>query len=369
MPISIRERKSVVDYNERLSLSYYKTVAVINEPHKVYLVQHLESGKLFVKKVLDVYSYDVYRFLKEHPQYGIPSIIDFYEEDDSLIVIEEYVTGSTLTELIESRTLTLDRLISCISSLCDILANLHGLTPPLIHRDIKPSNIMITGSGAVMLLDFNAAKFHSGDTHRESDTVLLGTPGYAAPEQFGFGESTPQTDIYSIGITIKEVAASMRETSNELDTVIARCTQMDPQRRYESVRELKAALEKLSNKANPSKRPAFLSYLPPGFRTLTFWKMLIAIPVYLFIFKLCLNLEVKDTGIADLWTERIAVLLIMLGDVLIVSNYRGIQNVFPLCRSENIAVRILGILLFAVLFTVATFILLIFAVNIIFYHR
>lgn len=80
--------------------------------------------------------------------------------------------------------------------LCNILNALHSMTPPIIHRDIKPSNIIITSYNYAMLLDFNAAKQFSGQN--ESDTVLIGTPGYAAPEQYGFGSSSPkQTYILS----------------------------------------------------------------------------------------------------------------------------------------------------------------------------
>ena len=87
--------------------------------------------------------------------------------------------------------------------LCNILEALHSMTPPIIHRDIKPSNIIITSYNYAMLLDFNAAKQFSGQN--ESDTVLIGTPGYAAPEQYGFGSSSPKTDIYSLGIVLREM--------------------------------------------------------------------------------------------------------------------------------------------------------------------
>ena len=87
-----------------------------------------------------------------------------------------------------------------------------------------------------MLLDFNAAKYKSADATRGSDTVLLGTQGYAAPEQYGFGESSPQTDIYSLGIIMREASASLAVNSHKFDAVISRCTQMDPTQRFHSQR-------------------------------------------------------------------------------------------------------------------------------------
>ena len=91
-----------MDLSQRLSISYYKTIATINGPHKIYLVQHQETGKFYVKKILDVYSIEVYMYLKSNPITGIPRIIDFCEEDNTLTLIEEYVSGTTLKEKIES---------------------------------------------------------------------------------------------------------------------------------------------------------------------------------------------------------------------------------------------------------------------------
>ena len=202
-------RGFIVNLSQRLSKSFYQVVAAINEPHNVYLVQHRDSGRFYVKKVLDVYSADVYKDLKAHPIPGIPKIIDSWEEDGRLVIIEEFISGVTLRDLIESTSspaantdlreiLTVERIGHYMAGLCDILERLHSHNPPLIHRDLKPSNIIITSCGNVMLLDFNAARFYSGEPGRESDTRLLGTKGYAAPEQYGFGESSPQTDIYSM---------------------------------------------------------------------------------------------------------------------------------------------------------------------------
>lgn len=90
-----------MDISHRLSISYYKVITPINEPHKVYLVRHQESGRFYVKKILDVYSADVYRDLQEHPISGIPRIIDSWEDNGSLIIIEEFISGLTLQDKID----------------------------------------------------------------------------------------------------------------------------------------------------------------------------------------------------------------------------------------------------------------------------
>ncbi len=358
-----------MDLEQRLSISYYKVVAAINEPHKIYLVQHQETGKFFVKKILDVYSIDVYKYLKENPIAGIPQIIDYYEENGTLTLIEAFVSGTTLKEIIDSGAVSTEQIGHYMINLCEILEKLHSHNPPLIHRDIKPSNIIITHYDNVMLLDFNAAKYRSSDQNRGSDTVLLGTQGYAAPEQYGFGESSPQTDIYSLGVILKEVSDSLAVNTHEFDSIISKCTQMEPSRRYSSVKELKTAITKaLGHDLSPeAEQTSLTSYLPPGFRTMSIGKMIVAIPVYVMVFWLCLTLEVKNTYGPALWLERVFLLMIMLGDIFIGYNYLGIQKVFPPCRSKNKFIRIIGIAGFIAIYTVAMFFMLLLLELIIFH--
>ncbi len=339
--------------SDHLSISYYNTVATINEAHRIYLVRHSESGRFFVKKILEIYSPEVYNDLRSNPVRGIPKIYDMYESDGTLTLIEEYVAGETLEEKIASGTLSKKQIIRYSVGLCEILEKLHSHNPPMIHRDIKPSNIMITAYDNVMLLDFNAAKYRSNDKNRQSDTVLLGTHGYAAPEQYGFGESSTQTDLYSVGIIIKESASSIGLSDRDLNMVISKCTQMDPSMRFDSAGELISALN-YCLKNDPALLPESVdisSYLPPGFRSMTPWKMIIAIPVYIMIFIACLTLSTKAVNSGAEWLERIFLFLILLGDIFIDCNYLGIQHIFPPCRSSNKWIRMAGIISFIFIYS------------------
>ncbi len=336
-----------MDYKSRLEDSYYNTIATINSTHKIYLAQHRENGNIYIRKILDVYNPNIYKYLLEHHITGIPKLYNIHEEKGQLILIEEFISGISLQEIIDTRTLTLDLIIRFIVELCNILEKLHSLDPPIIHRDIKPSNIIITHYNHVFLIDFNAAKYLS-DT-ASHDTVLLGTKGYAAPEQYGFGFSTPQTDIYALGILLKELSSALSVPTNIFDAIIRKCTEMNPSDRMKTVQELKTEIEKLQthNSEKPQHRtPAVWKNLaPPGFRTKTPWKMLIATTIYIFIFCLCLSLEIKDASVFHLWLERITILFIMLSIVFCCFNYHNIQYFIPLCTNKHPLIRCLGVLI------------------------
>ena len=203
------------------------------------------------------------------------------------------------------------------------------MKPPIIHRDIKPSNIIITGYNRAVLLDFNAAKSFSSS--EDTDTVLLGTSGYAAPEQYGFGASSPQTDIYALGVVLKECLAASENPPDRLLKLAERCTRLEPKKRG-------------------------FRFLPPGFRTLTPWKMLLGTAGYLLLF-FCVTL--RKTGILPgipLKYENGGLLLPGLLILFLTFNYLGVQVLFPLCRSRSLRLRILGIIL-ADAFLVILFIL------------
>ena len=404
-----------MDYAHRLSISYYKTVAPINEAHNVYLVRHRETGRFFVRKTLDVYTVSVYEQLRRQPVRGIPKIIDYCEEDGKLILIEEYVSGKTLREILSevqkaqreeagsappqyegedpgshisprrsasgssalsrkgasgssassrkgasgANPLLAEKIGRCMISLCEILQQLHSMSPPIIHRDIKPSNIIIGGYGDAYLLDYNAARHFRTGEDPASDTRLLGTQGYAAPEQYGFGQSSMQTDIYSLGKILSECAAYLPPDDHTFDRVIRKCTEIDPAKRYRSAGELRAALMKclgLSDRTDIT-GTVVNPCLPPGFRTLNPWKMIIAAASYAMIFYVSLTLEANGLSGAGLWFQRICVLVILLVGVMLGTNYLNMQKSAPFHESDSLLLRLLGAVLLLLMVTGMMFLL------------
>ncbi|MCR5205460.1 MAG: protein kinase, partial [Lachnospiraceae bacterium] len=232
---------------------------VLNEEHHVYLVQHTMTSKTYVKKIRSLYNQDVYKQLSEHPVVGVPRIHEFIEKDGNLFVFEEYISGTDLASLIkENGYLSEKDSVKYVAMLCDILIRLHSIEPPIIHRDIKPSNIMLTEDNRIILLDLNSAK--NAVPGQKQDTVLLGTHGFAAPEQYGFGSSNIQTDLYAVGVLIKYLMGNAdKETcSKNLAAIIEKCTRLEPDKRYSSAYELKEALLKCLEPQKRRRLPAII---------------------------------------------------------------------------------------------------------------
>lgn len=348
-----------MDISQKLNLSYYKNIATLNESHHIFLAQHQETQKIFVKKILSIYNLDVYKTLMQNPISGIPTIVDFFENDNQLTVIENYISGQSLEDIIKTKVLDLQTILHYALELCSVLSKLHNMSPSIVHRDIKPSNIIITEYNHVVLIDFNAAKFYSDES--STDTILLGTKGYAAPEQYGFGSSSPKTDIYGLGILLKELTSSLAIVPHALMEIIEKCIKISPSDRYSSVAELEIALKSMlvAPKHGKKQTSSINKYLLPGFRTHTIWKMLLAIPSYLFIFLLSVSVDVENTYGASLVVTRIFIFLIFMSIILNSFNYLNIHEYFPLCKHENRIIRFLGIFIFDLLILITLFIILV----------
>ena len=342
-----------IDYQSKI-LDYHE-VAAINSEHNTYLVQHSITGKIFVKKTISIYNKSVYEQLISSQIDGIPHIYEIEEYDGKLTVIEEYISGMTLSEILKehgplSEQLTRDY----ITQLCIIVSHLHSAKPAIIHRDIKPSNIIVTPSGKIVLIDLNAARSYSP---KDEDTILLGTKGYAAPEQYGFGSSDEKTDIYAIGMLINELL--LGRLSHEItksitfSPIIEKCTKINPKERYQNVNEISSALSiNRGADANKRKNP---DYYPPGFRSGKASHMIIASIVYLAIIGLCSTITLENVSGVQLQFERCFLFLIFISVVCILTNYLNIQQIMPLCQKESFILRAIGKL---ALSTISAFILM-----------
>ena len=342
---------------ENSDISKYETVHIINQKHKVYIVRHKESGRCFVMKILDVYNIDIYRQFKDHPIVGVPRVFDFFESDGQLTVIEEFISGCSLKDKIERADITESSIFHYMTELCMITGRIHSLRPPIIHRDIKPSNVMITDHNDVVLIDFNAAKYYSSGS--SEDTVLLGTPGYAAPEQYGFGSSSPQTDIYAMGVLLKEMSSVLKFVPENFAQIINRCMNLEPSERYADDGELYAAICNHKKSVKTWIRESCRRYSLPGFRTGTPWKMITASICYALVFYMLVCIKTANPGPGDL-VSRIMIGMLFLAIVLCTCDYMGIQSIIPLCRYKNPVARVIGVILLNLMVCVAIMVVLFF---------
>ncbi|MGN0715150.1 MAG: serine/threonine-protein kinase, partial [Anaerovoracaceae bacterium] len=177
--------------------------------------------------------------------WGLPRVYSCRMEQGCCVVEEEYIDGISLQELIDGgEKMSAQRAVSITSSLCRTLLHLHR--NGIIHRDVKPEHLMLTPEGKLYLIDLDAAMRILPD--KKSDTRLLGTAVYAAPEQFGLTRSDVRTDIFAVGILLNllltgEHPAVVRCREGKLAEIIGKCTEMNPQDRYQDMPELLAALE------------------------------------------------------------------------------------------------------------------------------
>ena len=156
-------------------------------------------------------------------------------------MLEEYIQGDPVSDMLEDTRFTEKETRKIAMDVCRALYILHSLN--IIHRDVKPDNIILREDHAV-LLDFDASRETKDEAGR--DTVVLGTVGYAAPEQYGISQTDARADIYALGVTMNVMLTgehpSVRLASGRLKHIISRCIQVQPNKRYSDVRHLMEAL-------------------------------------------------------------------------------------------------------------------------------
>lgn len=135
--------------------------------------------------------------------HNLPRIYDSFSEQGRSYLVMDYIEGKTLHTILKEyngQPLPVAQVLSYAHQLCDVLSYLHQQQPPIIFRDIKPTNIMVTNNGHIFLIDFGIARvFKEGQVQ---DTILLGSPGYAPPEQHGLTQTSPRSDLYALGATL-----------------------------------------------------------------------------------------------------------------------------------------------------------------------
>lgn len=188
----------------------------------------------------------------QHPM--LPRIVDIFEDSENIYIVEDFVEGITLDELLKREKKVDEPLaLQWLRDLCNVLRYLHTQQPnPIIYRDMKPSNIMLQPDGSLKLIDFGIAREYKDSS--SADTTYIGTKGYAAPEQFGKAQTDARTDLYSLGVTMYHLVTGKSpyeppyqfvparqldgKLSRSIEYILDKCVQPEPEARYQSVDQL-----------------------------------------------------------------------------------------------------------------------------------
>lgn len=174
--------------------------------------------------------------------------MDEFQNDRIVCIVREYVAGMPLDQYKAENSLTKKDAIRICVQLCDILIYLHEQKQPVIHRDIKPQNMIVKPDGTISLIDFDISRVYHADA--KTDTEFIGTREYAPPEQYGFSQTDPRTDIYSAGVVLGWLLTGETDTKKvtqglddaRIAGIYKKCTAFSPEDRFSSAGKLKSAL-------------------------------------------------------------------------------------------------------------------------------
>ncbi|MCC8098340.1 MAG: serine/threonine protein kinase [Eubacterium sp.] len=331
-------------------LSQYAELYDIDKNGNVKAVKDTRDGSIWVKKRLYKTGKNVYGLLKGAKHENIAFVRDVLTENGESYVIEEYISGKNLEEVINERgQLEVKEAAKIMQGATEGLIYLHKRN--IIHRDIKPTNVMLKNDGRVKLIDFGISRIKKKDSQR--DTTLLGTAGYAAPEQFGFGQTDAATDIYACGILFNyliEGKLSLEERKKGAAAyIIKRCTEIEPYRRYRSAKELKKAL--IGCGGLRSRLTSGLNKVP-GFRSNRAVNKIAACAVYLAaacLLSLGLYAMAVSTNNSDLASSVVtaeAAFILILFPFFIIADFSYYRERLPFIRNRKTPGKILITLLF-----------------------
>ena len=229
------------EYIEK-ALQFYSLVAVLSQKNgcKVMRLRNKNSGRNLVLRSFP-HPIAAYEKLQNIRCSNLPEIYDVLEMDDGQIALEEYIDGITVAQVMELDKYRPAGAKKVLFGVCDALAVLHDRG--IVHRDVKPENVIVDNSGRIVLIDFNASRMESCAS---KDTVIMGTVGYASPEQLGLSQSDTRTDIYAAGVLYNVMLTgqhpSVTIASGKAGRIVRKCTAVNPDERYQTAAELWAAL-------------------------------------------------------------------------------------------------------------------------------
>ncbi len=232
---------SVAEYIDAL-LKNYQIVSVLSDRNesKVLRLRHKELKRDLILRTVKtpVAAYDI---LCNICSESLPEIYDTRILSDGQIILEEFICGITIADVMKSGKYRYRGAKRVLVSVCNALEILHK--NDIVHRDIKPENIIISDEGRVVLIDFNISRKAAKN---KTDTVIMGTVGYASPEQLGVTATNTRTDIYAMGVLLNVMLTGKHPSETlargKARKIVKKCTSINPDNRYQSAQKLAEAL-------------------------------------------------------------------------------------------------------------------------------
>lgn len=320
---------------------YENLRTVSNFNNKTRLCIYEPSHRLFVVKEADRSAMSGYEAIQKLTSPHLARIVCIKDLGDRIEVVREYIQGETLADMIaKGRRIIPETALKIAADVCDGLSVMHG--SGYVHRDITANNIIISQDGVAKIIDFGIMRCFA--RNKCADTVILGTPGYAAPEQFGFSQSDAKTDIYAVGVLINVMLTggfpNERKVSGSVGKIIEKCIEIDSRYRYASIDELKEAI--------CGTKPIVFIRRIPGLRSKNTFVIVLSSIGYLFAFLFTCAIFV-DIKPGDILKAAIGWLLVLPIPFFCFCNFLGIWDRLPFSkgaprRTQRTVYTLLGIM-------------------------
>lgn len=323
--------------NEEALNGLYYNVTSMDRGHGAKLVRNKNTGEILAEKTVPADRKTEYELLKAAKLPGVPKISDIIDSGDELVVIEEYIHGMSLNDIMSKRDMSLYEVIETVCRLCDLLSPMHNLTPSIIHGHLSPDKILIGQDKKIYVIDIEA------------------------PKPAGDRPADPFIDISALGAVMDAMlrgeAGSELRSDKKMNAMMEHirkgCSSRDPAERYNTVLELKTDLLQIEPMTTKEQfydevTERAKSFAPPGFRERKAWKMAVAAVSYFLMFVIAFNIDFETDIQAQATCEKLFCFFGFLCAVFVIMDYLGIQSHLSLARSENRGTHIAGIAVWAV---------------------
>ena len=356
----------------------YEKIALFgeNNDRKTWLVRQKNSNKIFVLKEIEIENISIYESLQYIKNRHLAAVKNIIEIENKAVVIEEYISGDILADKIENKNITKEDALDYTCQLFEVLSELEKVN--IVHRDITPKNILISSDNVVKLIDFGISR--KTKEGRTKDTTILGTAGYAAPEQFGFMQTDIRSDIYSIGVVFHEMLTGKMPEGNkclcyDYKEFIQKCINISPENRFQTacqayeelmknyihydaksnentVKFTNSAYKTTGKQDTASVKQDYDYSKMPGFRSGALWKKILGVCVYVFLVTvMAVGYEKCKGHTQAVMYECAAAFMYVFSTVVIAGNYKNWYNRMPIYKDMDSVVKmfsrvILSIMIF-----------------------